>query len=95
MANGKRAKISFKTREAIFLRSQGKCCDCGKPCDGRWHFTHRGYDAGFQFSGTHEIHHIIPVRKNGTNELKNLVFLCLECHRIRHEIREAEDGKQG
>lgn len=28
------------------------------------------------------IHHIIPVRHGGTNELINLILLCDPCHRI-------------
>lgn len=32
-----------------------------------------------------EIHHIIPIRKNGTNTLDNLLVLCPECHKqIEH-----------
>ncbi len=31
-----------------------------------------------------ECHHIRPVRRGGTNELKNLVCLCLNCHGFVH-----------
>ena len=27
-----------------------------------------------------EIHHIIPIRKGGTNRIDNLVLLCKRCH---------------
>lgn len=32
-----------------------------------------------------DIHHIIPVSKNGTNDHKNLTILCPNCHRLAHD----------
>jgi hypothetical protein len=31
-----------------------------------------------------EVHHIIPLKDNGTNDLGNLVLLCYECHLKAH-----------
>ena len=28
-----------------------------------------------------EVHHIIPMRENGSDELDNLITLCVKCHR--------------
>lgn len=34
-----------------------------------------------------EVHHIVPVRKGGTHERKNLMSLCRSCHnKIHHEL---------
>lgn len=30
-----------------------------------------------------EVHHIIPLRKGGTNDLDNLITLCRKCHMLR------------
>jgi len=32
-----------------------------------------------------EIHHLVPRNKGGTNELKNLITLCGQCHAHLHE----------
>ena len=35
--------------------------------------------------GPLEVHHIIPLRRGGTNKLNNLVTLCRTCHRGLHK----------
>lgn len=39
-----------------------------------------------------EVHHIVPVSRSGTNELSNLVSVCLSCHYLIHD--KSDDGKQ-
>lgn len=43
---------------------------------------------------TLEIHHIVPVSQNGSNNEGNLVYLCNECHRKAHGrvMSAADDG---
>ena len=33
-----------------------------------------------------EVHHIIPIREGGTNELENLIPLCRDCHQEIHHF---------
>lgn len=37
---------------------------------------------------TLEVHHIIPVRLNGSDELENLIVLCQRCHNSLHYLGE-------
>lgn len=90
----KRPNITGKKREQIFLEAKGKCVDCGKPCSGGWRI-YKTSVRQFELDGTHEIHHIIPVRRGGSNEIKNLILLCIPCHRLRHKIvKGGECGPQ-
>ena len=75
--------ITAKTREIIFLKAQGKCVDCGLICCGGWKIWKPSVKH-FQLNGTHEIHHIIPVHKEGKTIIKNLILLCKKCHLKRH-----------
>jgi 5-methylcytosine-specific restriction endonuclease McrA len=34
--------------------------------------------------GLLEIHHILPICEGGTNDINNLVLVCMVCHVIRH-----------
>jgi len=43
-------------------------------------------------NGLH-IHHIIPLSKGGGHELKNLVTLCEDCHRMAHMGTPQENGE--
>jgi len=36
-----------------------------------------------------QVHHIIPVEQDGTDDVKNLMLLCAECHAEVHRRREA------
>lgn len=44
-----------------------------------------------------EVHHIVPVAQGGSNELSNLITLCLTCHnkahRNNHHARETSETK--
>ncbi len=53
-------------------RDEHKCRDCGK-------------DLYYQKDGIGEVHHILPLSIGGTNEIKNLEFLCHDCHKKKHE----------
>jgi 5-methylcytosine-specific restriction endonuclease McrA len=80
----KRKLIPVKTRERVYLKSLGKCVDCGLTCGGGWHANWSGRVKTFELNGTHEIHHIIPVSKGGNESIDNLILLCISCHRNRH-----------
>lgn len=41
-----------------------------------------------------DIHHIIPVSKGGKNEMKNLITLCPNCHRMSHRNLLSKDKLQ-
>jgi len=64
---------SLEIKEKVLRRSQGKCEFCGK--------------AGFT---THkntlflEVHHVVPLGKNGVDELWNVVAVCPNHHREAH-----------
>jgi len=81
-----RPGIGPKKREVVYLKSQGKCVDCGMICGGGWVSNWSGRVKTFELNGTHEIHHIIPVYKGGTFNNKNLILLCIPCHKKRHDI---------
>ena len=49
-------------------RQRGSCKDCGKRLRG---------DSG-------HLHHKKPLSMGGTNDLRNLVLLCNQCHQARH-----------
>jgi 5-methylcytosine-specific restriction endonuclease McrA len=83
-----RPSIGPKNREAIYLKSQGKCIDCGLVCGGGWVVNWSGRVRTFELTGTHEIHHIIPLNKGGTSDSKNLILLCIPCHKKRHDIEK-------
>lgn len=55
--------------EVIYRNQEGICPVCGEPID---------FDEDF------DLHHILPVKDGGTNEIGNLVFLHSECHKAKH-----------
>lgn len=81
-----RVSINPKMRESIYLKSQGKCVDCGLACGGGWVYNWGGRIKTFELNGTHEIHHVIPIYKGGTTKNDNLILLCISCHKKRHNI---------
>lgn len=40
-----------------------------------------------------EVHHIIPIKEGGTNELENLIPLCRDCHQEIHHFVFGENPK--
>jgi uncharacterized protein YjhX (UPF0386 family) len=65
---------SLRAREC-YDRDGWLCRDCGCEC-----FAAR--DAADPRRRV-QAHHIVPRRNGGSNELENLVTLCLTCHRVR------------
>jgi len=57
-------------RTATLKRDQYTCKECGRKAS--------------QFSL--EVHHIIPRNEGGTDDMKNLVTLCIECHKKETKI---------
>lgn len=73
--SNKRSPTFWATyRHECLERDKYICQDCGaKENSDRIH--------------PHEVHHIVPIYRGGTNQLENLITLCHECHRIRHLTR--------
>lgn len=60
--------VSSRTAEKILKRMELPCACCG-----------------LYIKGVHwDIHHIIPRKQGGTNEMNNLCYICPNCHRIAH-----------
>lgn len=88
-----REKINKWDREKIFLKSNGKCVDCGDICNGGWRY-YKPSVFHFDLNGTHEIHHVISIKKGGGNNFNNLILLCIPCHQKRHKLeKEINNGK--
>jgi len=83
-----RKEFSSRIKERIYLKSNGKCVDCGKIGNGHWDWSQRpewfSHKTKRFYLFDMEIHHIIPVNNGGKTEDKNLILLCPECHKIRH-----------
>lgn len=62
------SNIRNESRRKIYERGGGKCEHCGKPLE----YTQM------------QIHHVVPVSMNGTNNPHNLMCLCHDCHRLIH-----------
>ena len=62
------ADLRRASRQALYDRAGGKCEYCGREID--YH--------GMQ------LHHVVPVWMNGTNNPHNLMCLCSECHHLIH-----------
>lgn len=75
----------WKLRKYVVRKRDGlKCKKCGKDLDNMY-----PEDCG-------EVHHIIPLSMNGTNEIKNLVLVCHECHKKLHnELYNFDFSKYG
>ena len=61
-----------KTREEVVKRDDHKCQHCNAE----------------EPVASLEVHHIIPVRLSGSDELDNLVTLCQRCHNSLHYLGE-------
>ena len=42
--------------------------------------------------GPFAVHHVVAVHLGGSNELKNLISLCIECHIAIHRTRRITTG---
>lgn len=60
----------LKIREEVLERDRYECQHCGAK----------------EPVATVEVHHIMPVRLNGSDELDNLVTLCQRCHNSLHYL---------
>ena len=49
-----------------------------------------------KYEAVGHVHHLIPLSMNGTNEIKNLVYVCEDCHKILHqELKDFNFEKYG
>jgi len=65
----KRTRIPKWTERAVFYRDRGKCTVCNKDLTGL-----------FNISNKYHIDHIIPLAKNGLNDVSNMQLLCETCN---------------
>ena len=76
-----------RLRLVVYERDNWTCADCGCHClntkDSKNH-PHRKIQA----------HHIIPRRYGGTDEMENLVTLCMSCHHKRDRLYKHEAAIQ-
>lgn len=72
----KRVSIPKWAKRAIYYRDRGRCCFCGKDLTGV-----------INLSSRENFDHIIPLAKNGLNDVTNLQLLCRECNsKKRHYV---------
>lgn len=64
---------SLEIKEKVLIRSRGKCEFCGE----RGFLTHRN-------TIFLEVHHVVPLGKNGVDELWNVAAVCPKHHREAH-----------
>jgi len=55
------------TRLKLLEKSEGKCCKCGKGLSLR----------------TMTVDHFIPISRGGTNNINNLIPLCVDCNKVK------------
>lgn len=87
--HSQRKQFSAKLKELIYKIYNGKCFDCNSAghYDVGWSRTNRHNKKTFILGGL-QIHHVKTIKDNGSNNIKNLVLLCPNCHIARHEISE-------
>ncbi|MDD4019208.1 MAG: HNH endonuclease signature motif containing protein [Kiritimatiellae bacterium] len=73
----KRYGSSWRKIRAAFIKANPLCVRCQQ--EGR-------------LTPAREVHHIIPLRDGGTNDINNLMALCRSCH---SEITAREGGRWG
>lgn len=64
-------------RRLVYLRDNFICQECGVKCISR-----RLADRQKDYRYVIQCHHKIPYAVGGTNDLDNLITLCLSCHSI-------------
>lgn len=77
-----RARPSNTTLKAIIERDGSDCRYCGKT--GRTK-VFEGKRGGNWLWIEHEIDHIIPLSKGGTNDIENLAVACRSCNRRKKD----------
>lgn len=96
------------TRKYDFLRSSGKCTNCGffgirKTAErkAKYHFKKASKNPSCAICGISswqgepmilDIDHIIPLNMGGKDDISNLCFLCPNCHRQK-TTRERKEKK--
>ena len=67
-------------RRECYDRDRWTCQDCGQRCWNRKHARKHGNHRLIQ------AHHIVARRDGGSDELENLVTLCMSCHHKRERV---------
>lgn len=75
------AKISFgwKKVRQIKQKTGGKCFYCKKDLPPDTEYLDDGYKCAYSSRNWH-IDHVIPISKNGSNHIDNLVPACISCN---------------
>lgn len=79
----KRKEFTASTKATVYQTYRGKCDDCGNIGTYNAGWGRTATRKTFYLGGL-EIHHIIPVHMGGDNNIKNLILLCVKCHKKRH-----------
>ena len=72
-----RDDFTYDERKRISMKSDDRCCHCGKLCY-------------FGFGAT--VDHFIPISRGGTNDPKNLVMMCYDCNEAKGNLIVAPVG---
>lgn len=75
----KKRKTNIELRYELPIKYQTFCWWCGR---------HSEHIKNLRPRTWMEVHHIIPVENEGTNDRDNLMLLCKECHDECHRKRE-------
>ena len=76
----------WEIRKWIVRRREDYKCFC---CGRNFYYSKDKDDYG-------EVHHIVPLSMNGTNEIKNLMFVCHNCHvKLHKELHNFNFSKFG
>ena len=74
-----RGKRKSKRHPGLLSAFETKCAICGWSIP-QWR---PGYEH-CEHSGGCEVHHIVPISQGGTEESRNLILLCPNCHKMAH-----------
>jgi 5-methylcytosine-specific restriction endonuclease McrA len=81
-----RVKFSSGLKFKVYSRSHGKCVICGCKTSAEWKLlTTPGSLRRRFYLWDAEIHHKKPVIDGGTNDISNLILLCIPCHKAIHK----------
>ena len=73
-----------RNRQRALQLTHGRCARCGRVIARKEHGQWRTEGGG--------THHIVPLRRGGTNDLRNLVPLCDRCHAQADAEERRRDG---